>query len=291
MREYREIAIAGTGGMARGIAELLTGRGMRTHLIGRSPEASSAALAAVKASRALAVRRRTLTGEEASAADALLLAAADPGTAAGADLWIETVVENLAAKRETISRLLPHLAPDAGVATNTSALRVADVMADLPGPERAFGLHFMNPAPTVNLIELVWTDRTGEPAKQAARALCRQLGRETVEVADQPGFLVNRLLMLLLNEAARLAEEGAAPGDIDKAMRLACGHPMGPAALADFIGLDTVCAELRVLATGYGERYAPAPLLERLVAEGRLGRKTGGGLLGIARAAKRTAGS
>jgi 3-hydroxybutyryl-CoA dehydrogenase len=280
--EIQSAAVIGTGLMGQGIAELLTGRGVRTVLLGRSETSTRQAAEAIAASRALALRRKQVEAAAAEAAAGLLQTATDPQALAGCDLVIETVVEDLDVKREVLRRVCPACRPGAVVATNTSALRAADISQAVPDRTRFLGMHFMNPAPVVNLVELVPTAETAIEVMEAARAFCRRLGRQVVESKDEPGFVVNRLLMLLLNEAARMIEEGvASPADIDKAMKLACGHPMGPVALADFIGLDTVSAELQTLAKALGNRYAPAELLRKLVADGKTGRKAGKGLAGF----------
>ncbi|MCX7933647.1 MAG: 3-hydroxyacyl-CoA dehydrogenase family protein [Planctomycetota bacterium] len=274
------LAIIGTGIMGRGIAEAALAKGCGVVLIGRSAASLAKAADAIAAAQRLAVRRGQLPAEAADKALSLLRTAADIQQAADCDLIIETVVEDLATKQDVIAQAAAARKPSAILATNTSALRVADIGARLSDRRRFLGLHFMNPAAIVPLVEVVPLAETEPAAVEAAVAFCRDLGKQTVICRDQPGFIVNRLLMILLNESCRLLQEGAASAaDIDKAMRLACGHPMGPATLADFIGLDTVCAELRAMAATYGDRYTPAEILQRLVGEGKLGRKTGSGLL------------
>lgn len=280
------VAVAGSGQMGRGIADFLGRKGVSVLLLGRDASRLGESVEAIGKARAFAVRRKRIDPETAAAAgDSLAAATYDEALGGGADLaertlLVETVREDGDVKREVIARLAPALAPDALVATNTSALPLADLAPAAPDPARFCGLHFMNPPETVNLVELAWTENTSDATKEQIRAFCTLLERQTVEVAPRPGYIVNRLLMGLINEAARLVEEGvASPGDVDKAMRLACGHPMGPAALADFIGLDTVTTELATLAAHAGPRYAPAEILGELVADGRLGRKSGGGLL------------
>lgn len=279
-RDIDTVGVAGSGIMGRGIALLLTNCGVATVLAARSAEAAGAAAEALEKERALAVRRKQLSPEDAERGAGLLQTTVGYEEFSRCELVIETVVEDLEIKRGVLAQLYPRLRGGTLVATNTSALAVAEIGSGAPEPERFFGLHFMNPAQTVNLVELARGGQTSAETVSRAKAFCKRIGRQCVEVADGGGFIVNRLLMLLINEAARMAEEGvASPADIDKSLRLACGHPMGPAALADFIGLDTVKSELETLAARLGERYAPAAILSRLVNAQKLGRKTGGGLL------------
>ena len=273
-------AVIGTGIMGRGIAEAALAKGVGVVLISRSAESGAKAAEAIAAAQRLAARRGQMSAEAADKATHLLRISTDMAAAADCDLLIETVIENLAIKQDVLAQAAKVAKPLAILATNTSALRVADIGSRLADCRRFLGLHFMNPAPAVPLVEVVPLPETEPTVLETALAFCRNLGKQTVICRDQPGFIVNRLLMALLNETCRLLQEGAASAaDIDKAIRLACGHPMGPAALADFIGLDTVCAELRIMAAAYGERYAPADILQQLVARGKLGRKSGGGLL------------
>jgi len=198
--------------------------------------------------------------------------------ASASDLAIEAVPEDEALKREVLAGLGEAAPPKTILASNTSALSISRLGEATDRPERFAGFHFMNPVPVLKLIEVVRGGRTSEATVEALRALAKRLGKVPVLVNDAPGFVVNRVLMPMINEAARLLESGAASvTDIDAAMRLGASHPMGPLALADHIGLDIVLQNLRTLQVALGASHKPAPILERLVAEGALGRKSGRG--------------
>ncbi len=278
MGEIRSVGIMGTGIMARGIAEFLVGKGVAIVLIGRSVSSCDAAREAVLAALQNALKRKRISPEEATAAENLLVTSTDFSALSSLPLLIEAVVEDLGVKQNVFERLAEAANREAILASNTSALPIAEIVRTLPPQCRArsVGLHFMNPAPTVNLVELVRTEWTEEPVLAAMRDFLAGLKRQFVEVHDGPGFIVNRLLMPFLNEAARLVEAGvASPRDIDKAVKLALGHPMGPLALADFIGLDTVAREVAELVPVTGIR--PSAALTERVERSELGRKSGQG--------------
>ncbi len=279
--QVETVGVVGTGIMGCGIADRVSSKGCAVRLLGRSEASVQAAQQRIRAARRLAARRKQIDAEAAAAADARLVPTTAARDLADCQVIIETVVEDLAVKRAVLVDVAEAAGAHALVATNTSALRVAAVGAAWSDPARFLGLHFMNPVPASKVVELVRTDAVSEEALAQARGFCRSLDLQVVEVDDTNGFVVNRLLMLWINEAARMIEEGvASPQQIDRAVRLALGHPMGPASVADFIGLDTVRTELLALRDALGERYAPADLLDRLVADGRVGRKRGQGLLG-----------
>jgi len=274
------VGVIGTGIMGRGISELLSMKGVACFLWGRSEDSVHAARVAVEASMSLAVRRKQIAAEAAEQARSLVRGTSALADLVGCDLVIETVTEDLEVKRRVLADLVAAGAGERLACTNTSALRVSEVGAAWPHADRFFGLHFMNPAPASRLVELVRAPATAPAAITQARALCERLGLQVVEAGDVNGFMVNRLRVRLINESARLLGEGVArPQDLDKAMRLALGHPMGPVSLAAFIGLDTVQKELETLAQAFGDRYAPAEAIRALVQAGNLGRKTGRGML------------
>jgi 3-hydroxybutyryl-CoA dehydrogenase len=198
---------------------------------------------------------------------------------AGADFLVESVPEDLTLKIDIFRRLDEIVQPGVVIATNSSSISISSIAEATAHPERVIGMHFMNPAPVMELVEIIRGRSTGIWAFAATAELVAGLGKEMVVSGDSPGFIVNRLLIPMINEAILLFGEGTATAeDIDKGMRLGLGHPMGPLALADMIGLDTVLAISEVLHTGFeGDKYRPAPLLAQMVEAGKLGRKSGRG--------------
>lgn len=274
------VGIVGTGVMGRSIAEWLSEKGLSVTVWGRSDASLHAAQAAVQKSRHLAVRRKRLDSNEEEAANARLRYSLAWEDLSACHLVIETVSEDETIKRKILSRIVANVSNSTLIATNTSSLPLAELVAAVPHPERFLGLHFMNPVPQVNLVEIIAEAATSADTLETAENFCGMIDRQFVRVKDSPGFIVNRLLMPLLNEAAKVVEEGiASPQDIDKAIRLSLGHPLGPLGLADLIGLDIVQEELENLTKTLGSRFTCAPLITSLVAQNQLGRKTGKGLL------------
>jgi 3-hydroxybutyryl-CoA dehydrogenase len=273
------IGIVGAGLMGTGIAEVCARAGLRTVLFRISGGAPSAAIERVRASLMQQVSRGKLEATAAEAALANLSATTDLAEAAGCDLVIESIIEDLAAKRELFERLAPHLAPHAILASNTSTLKIADLAGGALA-RRTLGLHFFSPVPAMQLVEVAHLPDTDPDALAAAQAFVGALGKTAVPVLDSTGFIVNRLLVPVLTGAIAAYEQGLAPAEhIDSAMRLGCGHPMGPLALADLIGLDVVYAMAKLLYKEFGDdRFRPPALLRRLVQAGHLGKKTGLGI-------------
>ncbi len=195
-----------------------------------------------------------------------------------AEFAIEAVYEDAAVKEEVLSRLGEALAPGAVIATNTSALSVTELAGATGRPGRFCGMHFMNPAPVMKLVEIVRGEKTCDETVSAVSALAKRLGKRAVVVNDSPGFVVNRLLIPMVNEAAELLRRGAAPKEaIDAAMRLGANHPVGPLALGDLIGLDVVKSIMETLSASAPGRYEPSPLIREMVGKGLLGKKSGEG--------------
>jgi len=289
----REVAVIGLGTMGAGIAEVFARGGFAVTAIEVDPDALGRGMAILDGSLARAVSRGKLTQTE----HADILGRIRPATvlaeAAPADLVIEVVPEQLAIKQQIMTELDRVVRPDAIIATNTSSLSVTAIAAGSAHPGRVVGMHFFNPAAVMRLVEVVTTVRTGPAVGRAVTELARKLGKTPVQVTDRAGFVANALLLPYLNHAVRLLETGyATREDIDAAVTESVGLPMGPLALLDLIGLDTSLAVLEVLHTEFGgTRYIPAPLLRRLTAAGRTGRKSGGGFYdypakGTARAAE-----
>jgi 3-hydroxybutyryl-CoA dehydrogenase len=272
----QNIGIVGAGLMGTGIAEVCALAGYDTVLVKATPGALSADR--VKKSLDARVQKGKLDAAAAEAALARLVVTADRDAVLASDLVIESIVEELGAKRALFAALAKRLPAHAILATNTSTLRVS-ALADGIRPRRTIGLHFFSPVPMMSLVELAHLTTTDPDVVPVAEALVTKLGKTAVPVLDSTGFIVNRLLVPMLLNAIHAYEQGLASADqIDTAMRLGCGHPMGPLALTDLIGLDVVYAMAKLLYKDFGDACYRAPaLLRRLVQQGQLGKKSGCG--------------
>ncbi|MFI2005212.1 3-hydroxyacyl-CoA dehydrogenase family protein [Streptomyces jumonjinensis] len=273
------IAVVGLGTMGTGIAEVLARAGHEVVGVDVSAAAVRRAVAALEASTARAVERGRITGEERRATLARFRASGDLTTAAGADLVIEVVSESYEAKQRVFRELDAIVRPTAILATGTNALSVTRLAAESAHPERVLGMHFFHPAPAMKLVEVVSSVLTAPAAVEAVTALARELGKEPVAVGDRPGFVADGLLFGYLNQAAAMYESRyASREDIDAAMRLGCGLPMGPLALLDLIGVDTARTVLEAMHSASHDRlHAPSPILRQLSDAGLTGRKAGRG--------------
>ncbi len=276
---WRTVGVVGSGTMAAGIAEVCARAGYDVLVRARSDAKCGALVAAVGRSLAKGMERGKLDGQEAEAASERVRAVTDLQALAECDLVVEAVAEDLAVKQELFTRLDEVAKPDALLATTTSSLPVIACAMATGRPERVIGIHFFNPAAVMRLVELVTTVRTGEEAIAQARAFAEVAGKHAVLCGDRAGFIVNALLFPYLNDAVKMLEEGyATVAEIDTAMKLGCGHPMGPFELIDVVGLDVTLDICRALHTEFREAgYDPAPLLSYMVSAGYLGRKAGRG--------------
>lgn len=276
---FSTIAVVGLGTMGTGIAEVLAHAGREVIGIDIDDATARQAVASLEASTARAVRRERMTEEERRDALARFRTFSDLQAAADADLVIEVVPETYEIKQQVFRELDAIVSPTAILATGTNALSVTRLAAESQHPERVLGLHFFNPAPAMKLVEVVSSVLTAPPAVEAVTALARELGKEPVAVGDRPGFVADGLLFGYLNQAAAMYEANyASREDIDAAMKLGCGLPMGPLALLDLIGIDTARTVLEAMYSASHDRlHAPAPVLGQLSAAGLTGRKSGRG--------------
>ena len=277
--DFGTVGVVGTGAMASGIAEVIARAGNEVVLRGRSESAIKKAKGAVEQSLEKAVGKGKL--EQSDADDVLdrITTTLDFEDLAECDFVVEAVAEDLEVKSSIFKELDRATKPDAILATTTSSLSVVDLAAATGRPDKVIGLHFFNPAVVMKLVEVVRTVATADDIEQRCLAWVQSLGKRPVRCRDRAGFIVNFLLFPYLNSAVHMHEEGyGTPADIDAAMKLGCGHPMGPFELIDIVGLDVTFAILDSLHEEFRERrYAPAPLLEHMVRAGYLGRKSGRG--------------
>jgi len=278
--EGGRIAVIGAGTMGHGIAHVAALAGRQTVLHDADAAALAAALDRIRANLDKGVELGKVTETDRDAAlDRIRTAASLEEAVTGADFVVEAVPERLELKREILARAAAEVQPDAVLATNTSSLSITAIADGLPVPERVVGMHFFNPVHIMALVEIVRGDRTALRAVDRARALAEEMGKTPIVVRDTPGFASSRLGVALGLEAIRMLEDGvASAADIDRAMELGYRHPMGPLRLSDLVGLDVRLEIARYLHGELGgERFRPPDLLERMVAEGKLGRKSGEG--------------
>ena len=272
-------AVVGAGTMGNGIAHVFAQHGWEVALVDSAPGALVKAVARIRAN----LERQVKKGAIPADAPGQVLGRVTTGTslegAAGSDLVVEAASENPAVKFSLFEQLDRIAPPDAILATNTSSISITEIAARTGRPDRVIGMHFMNPVPVMQLVEVIRGHATSDATTTSVMETARALGKVPVEVHDYPGFVSNRVLMPMINEAIFCVMEGVAtPESIDTVLKLGMAHPMGPLALADFIGLDVCLAILDVLHRGLGDdKYRACPLLRRMVAAGQLGRKTGRG--------------
>ncbi|HET9937234.1 MAG TPA: 3-hydroxybutyryl-CoA dehydrogenase [Gaiella sp.] len=278
-KTVEKVGVVGLGTMGSGIAQLCIQAGVPTVAIEGSDELVERGRGRIDTQLVRAVEKGRLEEGERERMLGLLDATTDVSALTGCDLVIEAVFEDLAVKLELFGRVEQHLADDAVLATNTSALSVTQIAGGLERPGRLVGMHFFNPAPVLPLVEIVRSELSDDDAFDTAYAFGERIGKEPIACRDTPGFVVNRILIPVLNDAVRVLDEGAASAeDIDKGMRLGTNWPIGPLALIDLIGIDVHVHVCEVLWEAFREpRFAPPPRLVRMVQAGLLGRKSGRG--------------
>ncbi len=276
----KHVSVIGAGTMGNGIAHVFAQAGSQVTLIDVSSEALDRALATIGKNLDRQINKGALTEDEKAATLGRLVPSTDLASGvAQADLVVEAATERVDLKLDIFRRMDAAAPAGAILATNTSSISITAIAAVTNRPEHVIGMHFMNPVPVMKLVEVIRGYATSDAVTERVMAWSRDLGKIPVEVNDYPGFVANRILMPMINEAIITLHEGVATVDaIDEVMKLGMAHPMGPLLLADFIGLDVCLSILRVLHDGLGNpKYAPCPLLVNMVTAGKLGRKSGEG--------------
>jgi 3-hydroxybutyryl-CoA dehydrogenase len=274
-----KVAVVGAGTMGNGIAHVFAQHGHEVALIDSAPGALERGLATIRKNLDRQVKKEVLTKEKADAALGRIACSGELAAAEGADIVVEAIVEDLAAKVGVFEALDNLVDASAILASNTSSIPITRLGAATGRPDKVIGMHFMNPVPMMKLVEVIRGLETSDETHGTVVALAESLGKTPVTVNDFPGFAANRILLPMINEAIYAVMEGVAePEAIDTVAKLGLSHPIGPLALADFIGLDVCLAILEVLHEGLGDpKYRPCPLLKQMVTAGRLGRKSGRG--------------
>jgi 3-hydroxybutyryl-CoA dehydrogenase len=275
----KTVGVIGAGTMGNGIAQVFAQSGFTVKLHDASAPAVDRALKTIEKSLGKFVEKGKLSAENRDAALGRLSPAASLDAFADVDYVVEAIIENVEVKRTLFGTLDKVTRPGVILTSNTSSISITTSGAATSRPDSVLGMHFMNPVPLMTLVELIRGQATSTEAMSTASELCKTLGKTPVEAADYPGFIANRILMPMINEAIFALMEGVGTAEaIDSVMKLGMNHPMGPLTLADFIGLDVCLAIMEVLHDGLGDpKYRPCPLLRRMVAAGHLGKKSGRG--------------
>jgi 3-hydroxybutyryl-CoA dehydrogenase len=273
-----KMAVIGAGQMGAGIAQVIAASGFSTQLYDSNPAALTKGLEGIKARLNQGVQKGKISVEVADRAIKRLQASQSLSELADSDLVIEAVIENFDIKAKLFRELDSVIKPGSILASNTSSISITRLAAVTTRPERVIGVHFMNPVPVMKLVELIRGLQTSDETYAQIVDFCSRIDKTAVLAIDTPGFIVNRILCPMINEAIFLVQEGVKPEDIDNAMKLGTNQPMGPLTLADFVGLDTLLYILQLLHRELGEdKYRPCPLLVKYVEAGWYGKKTGRG--------------
>jgi 3-hydroxybutyryl-CoA dehydrogenase len=275
----QNIGVIGAGTMGNGIAQVCALAGFNVTLLDISESALQKALATVGKNLDRQVAKETLTAQQKSVALDKIRTSTDYSSLKDSQLVIEAATENLELKLRVLQQIAAQVSGECVIASNTSSLSITQLAASVSQPERFIGLHFFNPVPVMGLIEVIRGLQTSDATHQLALDMATRLGKTAITAGNRPGFVVNRILVPMINEAILVLQEGlGSVEDIDAGMRLGCNQPIGPLALADLIGLDTLLAIMEAFYEGFNDsKYRPAPLLKEMVAAGYLGRKTGRG--------------
>jgi len=275
----KKVGVIGAGTMGNGIAQVCAATGLQVAMIDVSDAAIERGVSAISANLDRLVKKEKLTAGQKAEVLARIQSTSDYAALKGADIVIEAATENPDLKLKILMQADSMVGADAIISTNTSSISITQLAPAVSNPERFVGLHFFNPVPVMALIEVIGGLQTSAETVERTLAFAKAVGKTPISVKNSPGFVVNRILCPMINEAIFVLQERLASAeDIDTGMRLGTNQPIGPLALADMIGLDTVLSVLQVFSNGFGDpKYRPAPLLREMVAAGHLGRKTGKG--------------